>query len=278
MKLQKTPPILKRRQLARLIVGKLKRQRKKLAEQWLLTGPIRHFILDDLLPAGSAKQIFHCFPAPEKMMLKKSLREQKYVAAQMNQYHPQLEEIVYAFQDSAVVREIAKITELQGLSPDPNLYAGGVSLMKQGDFLNPHLDNSHDKDRRLYRVLNLLYYVTPDWPEDRGGNLELWPNGPRSAQIEIWSRFNRLVVMLTNKYSWHSVSQVKTATPRCCVSNYYFSEFPADANSYFHVTSFRGRPEQPFRDLVLRGDIRLRMFIRKIFPKGIKENPHVYKR
>jgi len=227
MKLQKTPPILKRRQLARLIVGKLKRQRKKLAEQWLLTGPIRHFILDDLLP---------------------------------------------------VVREIAKITELQGLSPDPNLYAGGISLMKQGDFLNPHLDNSHDKDRRLYRVLNLLYYVTPDWPEDRGGNLELWPNGPRSAQTEIWSRFNRLVVMLTNRYSWHSVSQVKTATPRCCVSNYYFSEFPADASSYFHVTSFRGRPEQPFRDLVLRGDIRLRMFIRKIFPKGIKENPHVYKR
>ena len=35
--------------------------------------------------------------------------------------------------------------------------------MFEGDFLNPHVDNSHDANREKYRRLNLLFYVSPDW-------------------------------------------------------------------------------------------------------------------
>jgi Rps23 Pro-64 3,4-dihydroxylase Tpa1-like proline 4-hydroxylase len=38
--------------------------------------------------------------------------------------------------------------------------------MSKGAYLRPHLDNSHDKNRKRYRVVNLLYYVTPDWREN----------------------------------------------------------------------------------------------------------------
>jgi hypothetical protein len=58
---------------------------------------------------------------------------------------------------------IAKICNIKEVFPDDKLYAGGISLMGKNQFLNPHLDNSHDKDREKWRVLNLLYYVTPDW-------------------------------------------------------------------------------------------------------------------
>ena len=46
--------------------------------------------------------------------------------------------------------------------------------MGRNGFLNPHIDNSHDGDIRLYRALNLLYYVFPSWQRSNGGNLELW--------------------------------------------------------------------------------------------------------
>jgi hypothetical protein len=36
--------------------------------------------------------------------------------------------------------------------------------------------------------------------------------------------------------------------------------------------------ENKFSDLVLRADAFLRMTLRKVFKKGIKENPHVYKK
>lgn len=92
----------------------------------------------------------------------------------------------------------------------------------------------------------------------------------------VESRFNRLAIMVTHTRSWHSVSKVVDDGQRCCVSNYYFSPDPAEQNEYFHVTSFRGRPEQGLRDLVLRGDIALRTALRKLFPKGVVENKHFY--
>ena len=29
--------------------------------------------------------------------------------------------------------------------------------MPKGNYLKPHLDNSHDRDQQRYRILNLLY-------------------------------------------------------------------------------------------------------------------------
>lgn len=233
--------------------------------------------IDDLLDEKDAKEIYEAFPPKEKLLLLKDLREYKYVGMQMNNFHPILEEIIYAFQDSQVVEIISRITGFEQLLPDEYLYAGGISLMDYGCFLNPHLDNSHDKDRKNYRVMNLLYYVTPDWKEEYGGNLELWNNGLKQSNKTIHSKFNRLVIMITNKKSWHSVSKVDYQGRRCCVSNYYFSPKPAEEHDYFHVTSFRGRPEQKLRDILLQGDAALRNGIRKIIKHGIR-NSSFYKK
>ena len=143
---------------------------------------------------------------------------------------------------------------------------------------DPHLDNSNDKDRERYRVLNLLYYVTPDWQPEYGGNLELWDGSSSGQQRTIYSKFNRLVLMATTKTSWHSVSKVVGSGQRCCLFNYYFSPRSSELEQFFHVTSFRSRPNEPVRDRLLQGDAALRMVIRKAFKKGIVENPHVYKK
>jgi Rps23 Pro-64 3,4-dihydroxylase Tpa1-like proline 4-hydroxylase len=263
--------------LANFIIEKLNFEKENVKIQFQKSNSkIRFFFLDNLLPEEIALQINDAFPMPEQMVLKKSLREDKYVAAQMNLYNALLEEIIYAFQDEKVVEVIGEICNVKNLIPDENLYAGGISMMGNKQFLNPHLDNSHDKDRNLWRVLNLLYYATPNWGEKNGGNLELWPNGLKEKQVTIHSKFNRLVVMETHNNSLHSVSPVDVDGYRRCVSNYYFSNAPLHESDSFHVTSFRGRPENKLADLVLQLDTFLRMSLRKIFKKGIKENPHVY--
>lgn len=270
---------LNRIDLANLIFEKLNAEKETLKAQFQNnpTG-IRYFFIDALLPETVALQIADVFPPTDAMVLKKSLRENKYVAAQMNLYHPLLEEIIYAFQDQRVVELIGVICNIPSPIPDENLYAGGISAMGKNQFLNPHLDNSHDKDRQWWRVLNLLYYVTPDWQEENGGNLELWPNGLEADPITIYSKFNRLAVMETHNQSLHSVSPVVVDNVRRCVSNYYFSETPLLATDTFHVTSFRGRPENKLADILLRADTFLRMCLRQVFKKGIRENPHVYKK
>lgn len=265
--------------LSDLIYDRILSQKDSLIKQYTSSElGIGYFYIDDMLPNDIVTKIHKSFPSKDETVLKKSLREYKHVAAQMDKYNPLLEEVIYAFQDKRIVKLIGEITNIEHPLPDENLYAGGISMMAKGNYLNPHLDNSHDKDRNQWRVLNLLYYVTPDWEESYGGNLELWPNGIENKQITIHSKFNRLAVMATHNDSWHSVSPVVHNGTRCCVSNYYFSDAPLRDSDRFHVTSFRGRPGQYIIDKVLQVDSKLRMGLRKIFKKGVRDNPHVYKK
>lgn len=270
---------MNQKQIADIIFSKIEKNKEILAIQFQDSkNEIGFFYIDDLLPEEVALQINESFPKALEMVLKKSIREDKFVAAQMNLYDPILEHIIYAFQDERIVKLIAEICTIKQAFPDEKLYAGGISLMGYKQFLNPHLDNSHDKDRNKWRVLNLLYYVTPDWKLENGGNLELWPDGLSTKQITIESKFNRLAVMATHNKSLHSVSPVLVNNERKCVSNYYFADEPLATSDSFHVTSFRGRPENKFTDLVLQTDTWLRMNLRKVFKKGVKENPHYYKK
>ena len=169
--------------------------------------------------------------------------------------------------EAGIVDLVAELTLLSEIEPDPSLYAGGLSMMFYGDFLNPHIDNSHDSDRNRYRRLNLLYYVSPDWKIENGGNFELWDRD-RVKQKTITAKTNRLVVMETNKTSWHSVSKITIDKPRCCVSNYYFSKNSPDSTEYFHVTSFSGRPDERIKRFIGITDNALRNFAAKILKIG----------
>ncbi len=269
---------MNRQELARLIHARLASLEPALTQEFHAAGRVRSFIVDDLLPAETAQRIADAFPPIERMVHKKNLGQDKYVGVQMNEYEPILEETVYAFQAPEVVELIARVTGLEELLPDADLYAGGISTMCQGNFLNPHLDNSHDKDQRHFRVLNLLYYVTLGWKQENGGNLELWDDGPQGASRTVPSLFNRLVVMVTDQRSWHSVSAVLANGQRRCVSNYYFSPKPADADETYHVTTFRGRPGETLKDVVMQGDNLLRTAIKKTVGEKLFPNRHVYKK
>jgi Rps23 Pro-64 3,4-dihydroxylase Tpa1-like proline 4-hydroxylase len=246
--------------------------------EFAIPGRVRAAIIDDLLPVEIASEIFGRFPSAERMSPKISIKERKHVGVQMDAFDPLIEEVVYAFQDRRVVTLIGEITGLKALEPDAELYAGGISLMSKGGYLRPHLDNSHDGDRRRYRVLNLLYYVTPGWSEEQGGCLQLWDRGPTGEPRTVPSLFNRLVVMATDHRSWHSVSDIVGDRVRCCVSNYYFSTISPGPRQYFHATSFRSESRsRPLVDLLMRVDNGLRTAVLKWLP-GTYRNPHTYQR
>ena len=229
----------------------------------------RHAVVDNLLPQTIARQIYEAFPPLEEMRLMASFREQKYTSKAFDKFNPLLADVSLALQAPVVIETIEKITGVKDMIGDPHFYAGGLSAMAKNQFLNPHIDNSHDGDRQNYRVLNLLYYVTPDWKQENGGNLELWDKKVKE-RVELHSAFNRLILMETNELSWHSVNEVKADGKRCCVSNYYFSPHsPNNGRETFHITFFQARPEQPVRRLISTADGYLRTLTRKLKKDGL---------
>lgn len=259
-----------RKELAALILAQLDANKASILSQWERPKGTntRHFVIDNLLPEAITEQIYKAFPSNgEGFHDRESFRERKRTSTHLSDYAPILGEITYAIQDEEVVKTISDLVGFTQIEPDPSLYAGGLSMMFKGDFLNPHIDNSHDALRAKYRRLNALFYVSPGWALENGGNFELWDEARKKPRTII-SKFNRLLVMETNKTSWHSVSPVLVDQPRCCVSSYYFSAQSPDATDYFHVTSFDGRPEEPMKRVVGIFDNALRNTVSKALKIG----------
>lgn len=256
-------------EFVRLILERLDRDAEKIAADFRSEKGIKtkYCAIDDLLPADTAERIAAAFPETNGMRLLDSFREKKFTSKTLEKYDPLISDITFAFQDPRVVEKVAALTGIKDAVGDPHLYAGGISAMARGHFLNPHLDNSHDGEQKNYRVLNLLYYVTPDWGHENGGNLELWDEQV-TQPVEIPSLFNRLVLMSTNDKSWHSVNEVKVDGTRRCISNYYFSPHSPNGYETTHVTYFMARPEQKFRRLVTKVDSDIRTALRKVKRSG----------
>ena len=261
---------MKKEQIVQLILDRLDQEKDAIVHQWNnpVETPTHHFVVDNLLPAQVAEAIYRAFPRDGNGFFSKAtFREKKKTSANLSDYPEILGAITYALQDGAVVAKVGELCGFKTLEPDPQLYAGGLSMMFKDDYLNPHIDNSHDGKRDRYRRLNLLYYCSPDWALENGGNFELW-NEERTVPKTLVAHQNRLVVMETNKTSWHSVSHVTADRPRCCVSNYYFSKESPDHTEYFHVTSFDGRPDEPVKHVVGILDNALRNVVSKTLGVG----------
>ena len=258
--------------IVEIIVERLKRDGETLRADFLADKNVTaHFTaIDNLLPEDLARQIHAAFPPVSDMRLMDSFREKKYTSKSLDKFDSLVSDITFAFQDKRVIDAVSRITNLEDTVGDPNLYAGGISAMAKGHFLNPHLDNSHDAEQENYRVLNLLYYCTPDWAAENGGNLELWDLDVTKS-LEIPSLFNRLVLMATNDKSWHSVNEVKADGRRVCISNYYFSPHSPNGYETTHVTFFKARPEQKLRRIVTAVDSNLRTVLRKVVKQGLSK-------
>ncbi|MDP1603842.1 MAG: 2OG-Fe(II) oxygenase [Legionella sp.] len=241
-------------QLTALIVKRLNEAKAQLKKEFSLEHPIkvaRHFALDDLLPIEIAEQISASFPTPKKMHLIHNRGKIKLKYSHLKDTATLIQDINAAIQTPEVVAIIEEITGIKNQIPDPTRYAGGVSTLLKGYYINPHVDNSHDVEiKRYYRTVNVLYYLSPNWGPENGGNYELWDESIEN-HILVPSLFNRLVVMETNSKSWHAVNPVLCDAPRCCIFNYFFSEqSPEDKAYFFDTPSFQARPEQKIRRAV----------------------------
>lgn len=261
---------MKRNEIISLITSKLNQSKKEIIYQW--NNPVgtntKHFYIDDFLPHHIVELAYNAFPKnAEGFYSLDSFREKKKTSRDLSEYDPILGEITYALQDKSIVSLIDSFIKFDNLEPDPTLARGGLSMMLRDDFLNPHLDNSHDATRNKYRRLNLLYYVSPDWKLENGGNFELWDEAQKTPTT-IVAKQNRLLVMETHSKSWHSVSKVTVDQPRCCISNYYYSDQSPDSTNYYHVTSFTGRPEEKIKRTIGAVDNILRNAASKILKKS----------
>ncbi|MCR8540496.1 MAG: 2OG-Fe(II) oxygenase [Prochlorococcus marinus CUG1439] len=245
---------------------------KYLKEKYEQSGKINHLIIEKVLPNELATNLSEHFPQEKELNHLIGPQENKYVGVHFTDKQKLVEECIYAFQEENLIQIISEITNIKTLIGDPELYAGGISSMSKGCFLNPHIDNSHDRNMENFRRLNLLYYVNNEWhPKEDGGELVLYPNGIKHKEEEIACNFNRLVIMRTDNRSLHGVKIIKSESQRRkCISNYYFSKNSPTGKNYYHSTSFRGFKREFVKGSFLKLNALSRTFAKRLIHKLTK--------
>jgi hypothetical protein len=118
------------------------------------------------------------------------------------------------------------ISGIESLICDPYFIGGGAMMSGTGEFLKIHADFNWHHKLQAHRRLNALFYLTPDWKPDWGGELELWATDMSRLVKSIQPIFNRVVIFEVNDDSNHGQPQPLTTPPdiaRRVFSAFYYT-------------------------------------------------------
>jgi Rps23 Pro-64 3,4-dihydroxylase Tpa1-like proline 4-hydroxylase len=121
---------------------------------------------------------------------------------------------------------LERTTGEEKLLPDPYLFGGGLHRIQRGGSLGMHIDfNYHGVG--LYRRLNLLLYLNPEWEPEWGGYLSL------AGKKLISPEANTMVVFTTDDESWHGHPEPLNCPQdvfRDSIALYYYSAIKPTRN------------------------------------------------
>lgn len=217
-----------------------------LSEQYRSAAPFPHIVMEDFIGTDVLKQVIDEFPGRDgRSYFDRAQERFKY------QFDPNTVE-------SAIVRNLlaelngepflaflSKMTGIENLISDPYYSGGGLHETLSGGHLSVHADfNMHDS-MGVQRRLNLLIYLNDDWPEEYGGQLELWDKKMRKAAVSVLPVLGRAVVFNTTLQSFHGQPDPVTCPEnrsRRSIATYYYTALPAQVAEPKRTTTFQTRP------------------------------------
>jgi len=109
---------------------------------------------------------------------------------------------------------------------DPDNHGGGLHQGRGKSKLDMHLDyNYHPLNRNWWRELNVLFYFSPGWRSEYGGQLQL--EDLRSGEKrELGIEFNKLIIQQCSSYSLHGYNYTNFPPDksRLSIATYAFTE------------------------------------------------------
>ena len=235
------------------IVPTIERLRSDLADmatRYRAARPYPHIILDNFLEPAIADAMATAFPRPDDARVwnrlptddqrgKSSLRHESMLPLPIRR-------LIHELNSFTMVEFLEELSGIPGLISDPQLVGGGIHQTRRGGKLSVHIDYSHHPRYPLFRRMNLILYLTPDWHEDYGGHFELWDDKATACVDRVLPKFNRCVVFSTSAISYHGQPEPLTCPDllqRNSVALYYYTnEATRLPQGETHATVFKSRP------------------------------------
>lgn len=128
-----------------------------------------------------------------------------------------MKEIRQKLHSKEFIQWIEEESGLGGLIVDPFGIGEGVSLMTEGDELNPHIDFNWNDRIKMYRAVNLLIY----FGDCKGGEFHVWDEEKENIIFEKEPKHNSALFFQHSETKAHGVKPVKYGS-RFAIRQFYY--------------------------------------------------------
>jgi Rps23 Pro-64 3,4-dihydroxylase Tpa1-like proline 4-hydroxylase len=115
----------------------------------------------------------------------------------------------------------------------------GFNIAENGSYLRPHADFNFNNYIKKFRTINLLLYFNNNWKKVLGGNLLFYNYKNLKKKYEFIAKKNRAIIFLTNKYTIHGYSKIKSSQYRISLNFYYYTNKNLSFDEKPHKTIWR---------------------------------------
>ena len=202
---------------------------------YALANPFPHIVIDDFIPEDLALQCYNQMSQHQQWMFdtmegypedERDSQVNKWWTPFDTESKNRLESDMPAvwkclqyFNSRPFLLFLENLTGIKDLIADVDFEGGGIHKIKNGGRLELHSDYNKHPNKDIWRRINLLLYLTPNW--NYNGHLDLYEKDPLVKVKSILPTFNRAVIFNTTDDSIHG-----HPTPLVCpeeISRYSFA-------------------------------------------------------
>ena len=184
---------------------------------YALANPFPHIVIDDFIPNDLAIQCYNQMSQHEDWMFDSMMgypedeRDSQvnkwwtpYDSDSKNKIEsdmPAVWKCLQYFNSRPFLLFLENLTGIKDLIADVDFEGGGIHKIKNGGRLELHSDYNKHPNKDIWRRINLLLYLTPNW--NYNGHLDLYEKEPLVKVKSILPTFNRAVIFNTTDDSIH---------------------------------------------------------------------------
>jgi Rps23 Pro-64 3,4-dihydroxylase Tpa1-like proline 4-hydroxylase len=204
---------------------------EQLRREFAAASPFPHVVLHDFL-AGDTKALVDAFPDADWPGWTTEFRDRyqtnKRACDDLDAIPEPLQSVVLELQSPGFLEFLETVSGVEQIIPDPYLTGGGLHLSGPDGVLEPHSDFHLYPRLTLYRQINVLLYLNPEWHDDWGGRLELFGDShARSSVRQVLPTLGTCVIFRTDDRSVHGFPEpVTDGHWRKSIATYYYTSTP----------------------------------------------------
>lgn len=211
----------------------LEKEGLNLHRQFNAAKPFRFVVIDGILSHAAATEALGSFPPVTAGIWNRTtyINQRKKLQSSEVTYNAFFEKLFAELNGERTLAFLEKLSGMPNLTGDDLFFGAGFHQSVNGAFLDVHVDFNVHPDKKLYRRLNLLIFLNPDWKSEYGGELELWDMEANRCAHTVQPAFNRCVIFETTEKSFHghpAALRVPEGVTRKSLAAYYYTELGTD--------------------------------------------------